>query len=687
MEQPVARVLPLLGVPHLDRLFDYAVPEDMDAHAQPGVRVRVRFSGRLVDAFLIERRRRSDHPGQLRPLERVISPIRVLPKPLWELVNTLADRYAGVRSDILRSVVPSRHASAEASGLFADGAAWEDLGAKLQSVEEAATQSYTAAETALAPYTHGAAFLSALVAGKPARSCLLTPPGSDIPTLIAAVAAAVAWNTDGSVLVVAPNQRLVDRLVAGLKEHMNPAQVLEMTASIGPNARYRRYLSVLAGQARVVVGTRSAALLPMVKPRLMVLVGESDDNLVDPRAPYIHAREALALHADHSGAGLLIAGVHRSAEVQQWVDRKLVYPLAPLPEVLREAMPWIRGLGETDGATERELHAPGARIPSMAFEAIRECMERNVPALVQVPRRGYAPALNCAKCRTPARCRHCNGPLELPTSAEAAPPRCRWCGQTAGLFTCSSCGNHSVRLAVVGHDRTVEELGRAFPGIPIIASGGKNVVDQVRLRKSIVVATPGAEPTVDRGLYGSAVLVDPWILLGRQDLRAAETALRHWMEAAALVAPRTEGGKVIFAGAANLPTAQQLIRWDPVGSARAELAHRAEAAFPPAYSVAAIDGTVASIENLEAGWELPEGAETLGPVELPQGVRLPVGIDSHDPQARQSARRLLVRVPAEHQAELGQALRRAQSVRTIHRSGRGPQPDALRVVMDPVRIG
>lgn len=687
MDQPVARVLPMLGVPHLDRLFDYAVPADLDAHARPGVRVRVRFSGRLVDAFVIERRRRSDHPGELRPLERVISPIEVLPQPLWQLVNTLADRYAGVRSDILRSAVPSRHASAEKAGLFADGAVWEDLGATLQSVEQAATDSYSAAEAALAPYAHGAAYLSALVAGKAARACLLTPPGSDIPTLIAAVAAAVAWNTDGSVLVVAPNQRLVDRLVAGLREYMNPAQVMELTAQVGPNARYRRYLSVLAGQARVVVGTRSAALLPMVKPRLMVLVGESDDNLVDPRAPYIHAREALGLHAEHTGAGLLIAGVHRSAEVQQWVDSGFVYPLLPGREELRAAMPWIRGLGETDGATERELHAPGARIPSMGFAALRECVDNGVPALVQVPRRGYAPALACAKCRTPARCRHCNGPLELPTSTQAAPPRCRWCGQTAGLFTCSACGNHSVRLSVIGHDRTVEELGRAFPGVPIIASGGKNVVDSVRLRKSIVVATPGAEPTVVGGLYGAAILVDPWILLGRQDLRAAETALRHWMEAAALVAPRTEGGKVVFAGAASLPAAQQLIRWDPVGAARAELSHRAEAAFPPAYAVAAIDGTTTAINALVAGWELPADAETLGPVELPPGVRLPAGIDSHDPQARKSARRLLVRVPAAQQAALGQALRSAQSVRTIHRVGRASQPEALRVVMDPVRIG
>ena len=52
-ELPVVRVLPLLGLPHLDRPFDYLVTEEDSAAAQPGVRVRIRFAGRLADALVL----------------------------------------------------------------------------------------------------------------------------------------------------------------------------------------------------------------------------------------------------------------------------------------------------------------------------------------------------------------------------------------------------------------------------------------------------------------------------------------------------------------------------------------------------------------------------------------------------------------------------------------------------------
>ncbi|MBM4487640.1 hypothetical protein GS471_06105, partial [Rhodococcus hoagii] len=58
-------MLPLLPVAHLDREFDYLIPAELDDQAQPGVRVRVRFSGRLVDGYLLERIESSEHPGKL----------------------------------------------------------------------------------------------------------------------------------------------------------------------------------------------------------------------------------------------------------------------------------------------------------------------------------------------------------------------------------------------------------------------------------------------------------------------------------------------------------------------------------------------------------------------------------------------------------------------------------------------
>lgn len=689
---PVARVLPLLGMPHLDRLFDYAVPAKFDAEAQPGVKVRVRFAGRLVDALLVERRRTTDHSGTLAPLNRVISPVQIVPPRIWSLVKRLADRYAGTRSDVIRALVPARHASAEKEGLFGNGASWEELYGSLVSREDLVDAPATAAADGWAGYRHADSFLRAVVDGRQARASWLWAPGEDWCARIAEAAATVAWR-GGGVLIVAPNQREVDRITAALRVFLSAAQITELTAKVGPNARYRRHLSVLAGQGRVVVGTRSAASAPVNDLRLIVLVGEADDNLVDPRSPYMHARDVLRLRSELEQTGLLVGGAHRSAEVQRWVEDGFTPTLRATPELLRARMPWIHGLDDIHDA-----HAGHARIPSAALKAVHRSLDAGLPCLVQVPRRGYAPAVACSSCRTPARCRRCNGPLELPagqSDGEPSVPRCRWCGALEGHFTCGSCGGHALRMSVVGQERTAEELGRAFSNTPVIVSAGGQMRASVPARPGLVVATPGSEPVVEGGGYGAVVVLDTWLTLGRADLRATESALRQWMEAACLAVPRDTGdddgthatGEVVVAVAPDDPTMQALIRWDPEGAAAAELETRREASFPPAVTLVVVDGTPTSLEQFEDAWTVPEesdgvgAVEQLGPVELPPGVRLPAGLGEREADR---ARRLIIRVPATGDGveALGRSLRAAAALRATRR-----QSDPLRVVVDPVRVG
>src|SRR5690606_13482233 len=192
-------------------------------------------------------------------------------------------------------------------------------------------------------------------------------------------------------------------------------------------------------------------------------------------------------------------------------------------------------------------------IPGAAFAAARAALKEGASVLVQVPRRGYVPALACGKCRTPARCRRCNGPLALPEGGPggmAHSPACRWCGISETAYRCPVCAARALRAVVIGAARTAEELGRAFPGVPVRGSSAGSMLDTVEPGPQVVVATVGAEPVV-RGGYGVALLLDGWALLGRADLRAAEDALRRWMNAAALV--RAHGQVLVMAEPA-LPT-------------------------------------------------------------------------------------------------------------------------------------
>ncbi len=229
---------------------------------------------------------------------------------------------------------------------------------------------------------------------------------------------------------------------------------------------------------------------------------------------------------------------------------------------------------------------------------------------------------------------------------------------------------------VVGARRTAEELGRAFPGTAVVTSSGDGVVPEVAAGPALVVATPGAEPVASGG-YGAAMLLDTWALLGRQDLRAAEDALWRWMTAAALVRARGDGGVVLAVAESSIPTVQSLIRWDPVGHAEADLAARTEVGLPPSVHMAALDGAAEAVAALldEAG--LPEGADVLGPVDLPAGVRRPAGTPAGVPVTR-----MLVRARREQGLALAAALRRGVSVLSARQSH-----EPVRVQIDPLHIG
>ncbi|MDR2255838.1 MAG: primosomal protein PriA [Arthrobacter sp.] len=673
---PVARVLLETPVPHLDRPFDYLVPLELHDAALPGVRVRVPFGGRRLNGYLLERVDTPEPGVKPVPLAAVVSPEVVLTPEVLALARAVAERFAGTVADVLRAALPPRvakvereerptpadvsadagDASTDAREAPGDASAAETPSERADAAEAPADVSDASGDTAAADEPSeradtqaieaglwaleegGEAFLAALAQGHSPRVVTSCPPegGAGWALRLARAARATLASGRGALLLV-PDARDLEPLCAVLDAEVGPEAYVRLSAEDGPTPRYRAFLRAARGQARVVVGTRNAAFAPVADLGLVAMWDDHDSSYLEPRAPYHHAREVLLLRAAQAECAALFASAARSAEAQRLVLTGWAQELSVPRPVLRELAPWVRAAAD-DFAAQRDPLLHAARVPRIAWEAAKRALE-HAPVLVQVARTGFLPALRCERCREPARCPKCGGPLALTRSG--GDPVCRWCGTYCRDFSCPTCGGRRLRAGTVGADRTAEELGRAFPGVPIVRSTGADGVRHVPATPALVIATPGAEPIAEGG-YGAVLLLDADAQLAPEGLRVGEDALHRWFAAASLAKGRKEGGVVVLTGHAS-PQGQALVRWDPAGAAQRELGERAQAGLPPAVRSAVLVGQAAAADRFASDLAAAaEGLRLVGPTpgEEPEEHRWILFFDhAHGPRVTSLLRR------------------------------------------------
>ena len=672
---PVARVRVDSTLPQVDRTFDYRVPAELSEDAVPGARVRVLFNGHELTGYIEERAATTDWTRtSLLPLKSVLSRVPSVAPEIFALAEALADRYASTVANVLRLAVPPRIAALDKkyapllpgyeSAYLGDSAPVstsdtpehadpehaesEPVAASTASsaAVSSATDPYAWLATPGAPapfvldppalnpdapdaasvfsdYENGAEFIEDVAAGAATRAVMTVLPGHVEHTwadVLATALAAAAASGRGAIAVV-PTAKNLDLLEAALAERLPADSFVRLSSDSTPHTRYHGFVKARLGQVPVVIGTRAAAYAPVANLGLVVCWDDGDSSLVEQRAPYCHARDVLLLRASAENTAALFAGFSMSSEAARLVRTRWASHVRAPRALVRDYSPRIFSTG-SEFELARDPLAEMARIPHLAFEHARRALARG-PVLVQVARSGYIPSFSCERCRMPARCGECSGPLSVASGSSV--PSCSWCGHLAQQWRCSECGFTHWRYSAAGATRTAEELGRAFPNVPVISSAGDHVRASVGPEPALVVATPGAEPVAFGG-YAAALLLDADKMLRFDSLRAPEAALRRWLNAAALVRPAALEGTVVTTASPS-PVEQALVRWDPAWFARQELEERAQTGLPPAVRTAAVTGAEADVrafmEEFLGSSALPERVREqlriVGPVPLDQG--------------------------------------------------------------------
>ncbi|SEI85755.1 hypothetical protein [Demequina mangrovi] len=565
----VAHVCVDAALPHLDRPFDYAIPDKLAGVIVAGSRVRVRFAGRLVSGVVTAVDDVTDFAGTLAPVHSSSAVPSYTPDAI-AFAEKVARRYGGSLWDVLRLMAPPRVASVEKRD-------W--------SLVEHDEQAYREAHATLAPHAVQASLpADAVVSGARVVWEAVPDPsrrhGLPADALLAPAAAVASRGL--TAIVVLPDARAVaaaaDALTrAGLSRWTSRSggHFTVLHADDGPAVRYGSYLAALQGHARIVLGTRPVAMQPVPSLGLVVMWDEGSNVFDEPHAPYPHARTIVAMRADEAGAGVLLASYAPSVEAMSLVAHRWAERAAPPRPEVRAATPLVTPVD--DARREAEGAAGWHWMPGSVWRRARKALETG-PVGIVVPRAGYVRATACARCGTWAECSACGGPLRRESAT--APLHCAECGAQHPDWHCAECTSPATKQLRQGVERIAEQVTAMAKDVPVMLSAGAvGTVADGEVTEGIVVATPAALPAVAGG-YACIVIVGAEVPAGG-GLGAELQAMRWWLSIAALARPRGDGGEVIAVGELPGAVREALVGWTAGDAAWDAYAERADLMLPP----------------------------------------------------------------------------------------------------------
>jgi primosomal protein N' (replication factor Y) len=389
---------------------------------------------------------------------------------------------------------------------------------------------------------------------------------------------------DGNVLILVPDAKSVERCLSIFLASGIGKTILTWSSELTKSQRYSNYLQILNGNVQIVIGVRGAIFLPIQDLSLIIVWDEGNDNFSEIRSPGWHAREVAIERTRQQGCALILGSFSPSLVSTSYVLAGWLKPLQPPREIFREFSPRFNGISELSSPDQR------GRISSKAWKTIQKGLQSG-PVLIQVPLRGYIRSLVCQKCANHARCQ-CGGKLIIASVKKNIV--CGLCGVFQSDWQCNYCAGKTFRHSGIGDERTLEEIGKAFPGVTIRSSNQSSMIlDEVR-GPCIVLATPGSEPRAVNG-YSAIVFLDSRIFLERATVNAEEQARLNWFSVSALAAKNAE---VFLDVVATDPNFQALLRWDPWHSASRDLMERSDLQLPPQFKAVSVIGPHSDIHNM-----------------------------------------------------------------------------------------
>jgi primosomal protein N' (replication factor Y) len=426
-------------------------------------------------------------------------------------------------------------------------------------------------------------------------------------------------------LVLVPEIGLTPQTLARFRARLG-VPVHALHSGLGDGERARTWAACLRGEARVIVGTRSAAFLPLPQAGLIIVDEEHDGSYKQLEGIRYHARDFVLVRGKALGVPVVLGSATPSLESLRNAELGRYRHLRLTHRAGAARPPRVRVLD----VRKRPLHAG---LSNELLDAIEAALRADGQALVFKNRRGYAPVLLCHDCGWNAQCTRCSTPTHgspMTVHAHGRRLQCHHCGaRRPAPDACPDCGGLALQPQGAGTERIEALLAERFPEVPVLR------IDRGTTQRRDALEQHLAEFGRQRGiLVGTQMLAKGHDLpnltlvavvgidegLFSADFRAPEKLAQLLIQVSGRAGRAQRAGEVwLQTHHPGHPLLHILLEGGYHAFAQAELAQREAAGFPPFAHLALMRAEAQRIEHADAFLRLARELlheRSLGPLQL-----------------------------------------------------------------------
>ncbi|MEQ8199860.1 MAG: primosomal protein N' [Syntrophomonadaceae bacterium] len=352
------------------------------------------------------------------------------------------------------------------------------------------------------------------------------------------------------VLVLVPEIALTRQLVEVFASRIPDLAVLHSAMSAGE--RYEEWRRIKTGEARLVLGARSAVFAPMPDLGLIIMDEEQESTYKQEEAPRYHTREVARYRASQESAVLILGSATPSLETfhAAYTGTLQLLPLScrigggQMPRIFIED---LKKAFRNDGQ--------GGYLSPFLCDRIRENLDRREQTILFINRRGYSPMTVCWECGNIASCPSCS--VGMTYHSDIGENVCHYCNlHLPADNLCPVCGGTHLQLIGAGTQRIEEHIRTVFPQAVVARldvdssrrkGAQKSILDRMRSGQiDILVGTQMVAKGLDFPNVSLVGVIDADGMLSLPDFRAGERCFQLLVQAAGRAGRSKSQGEVVI---------------------------------------------------------------------------------------------------------------------------------------------